>query len=109
MRSPSKKLRNGMDRMVGERDYLAGIRKDVKLGEIVSEGMNSKFGALLYKTFEELERANYAEIVEVDPEDIPKHRQIRAELSTIQYIKARLESYVTNSEALIQNLEELEE
>lgn len=108
MRAPSVKLKHHMSKMVGERDFLGGYRKDLKLGEIVKDGMASPFGALLYKTLEELERANYAELVSTSPFRIFKQLQIRAELSVAQYIKSRLEAYTTNSEALMQNLEEIE-
>jgi len=107
MRRPSRTLSTHLSKMVGEADYLAGVKKDMALGELVTQGMDSQFGALLYKTLEELERANYQEIVSVSPWNIRKHLQIRSELKTVQYIKSRLESYVVNAEALLKSLEEL--
>ena len=109
MRPPSRSLKKTMSKMVGERDYLSGVGKDLELGEVVKGGMDSQFGALLYKTLEEIERANYAELVGTSPYRVFRQVQIRAELRVAQYIKSRLESYVVNSDALIENLKEFED
>jgi len=109
MSPPSRILKKNMNRMVGESDYLHGVGKDIELGEIVKGGMDSQFGALLYKTLEEIERANYAELVNTSPYRVFRQVQIRAELRVAQYIKAKLESYVVNSDALIENLKELDD
>ena len=71
--------------------------------------MVSKFGVLLLRTLEELERACYASLTTVSPYRVFAQVQIRAELKTVQYIKARLESYIQNAEALLQNARELED
>jgi len=109
MRHPSTVIKKHFDVMLGEDRYYTGERKNIELGREIERGMNSPFGAALYKALEELERSNYALLMETPPWRIFRQIQIRAELKTAQYIKARLETYVVNAEALLANLQELEE
>ena len=108
MRLPSRKFKAAMHQAVGERDYLSGVQRDLDAAEAVRQGMSTKFGAAIFLAFEQIERACYSGLANTSPFNIPKQLQIRAELMVVQYTKAQLESYVTNADTLIANLNELQ-
>lgn len=108
MRLPSRKFRRAMHEALGEQDYLSGVQRDLELSEAVKQGMESKFGAAMFMAFEQIERACYAGMASTSPFRIFKQLQLRAELMVVQYVKAQLESYVVNADALIANLNEIQ-
>jgi len=107
MRAPSQTIKHHLRKAVGEGDLLGQLHKDLEKMESVRQGMDTPFGAALYTALEDLERASYADMGKINPINIFRHYQIRAELRTAQYIKAKLDSYVINHEVLLQNIEEL--
>jgi len=104
IRLPSRKLREATSMMVGEADYIAGVKRDLAVSKAVSDGMDGVFGAAVYNALEELERSCYASMANTSPYRVFKQVRIRAELTVAQYIKSRLNNYVTNAETLMQNM-----
>ena len=107
MRKPSVKFRRELKRAMGEQDFLAGIQRDTELADEVRLMLDSKGGAAMFSAFEEIERACYAGMAATSPLRVFKQIQLRAELMTVQYVKSQLNNYITNAEALIQNINEL--
>jgi hypothetical protein len=97
-----------MHEALGERDFLAGIQRDLDLAEEVKRGMETKFGAALFLAYEQIERACFAGMASTSPFNIKKQLQLRAELMVVQYTKAQLEAYVTNAETLLANMETIQ-
>lgn len=107
MRLPSRKFRLEMKRAAGESDFLAGIQHDIELADAIRDGMQTKFGAAIFNAYEQIERACYAEMANTSPFNVMKQLKIRAELTTVLYVKAQLEGYIVNADTLLQNLNEL--
>jgi len=109
MRPPSRTLKRFIARATGEMDFLSGIEKDLDLAKKVSEGMDTVFGAALFNALEDLERSAFAGMADTSPWRVLKQIQFRSELRTSRYIKAKLQQYVVNAEALMQNIKMLNE
>lgn len=103
----SRQMKNAMTRAVGDSDFFRGIQKNIELSQAVEQGMSTMFGAAVFQALEEIETAAYSKMASTSPWRIHTQIVARAEMSAAQYIKARISSRITNSEALIANLEEL--
>ena len=107
MRKPSIKFQRAMKQAVGERDFMAGIERDMELANDVRQMLESKGGAALFNAFEEIERGCYAELTNTSPFRVHKQVQIRAELMTVQFIKAKMSTYISNAKTLQTYIDEI--
>jgi len=107
MRKPSIKFRREMTKAAGEGDFLGGIQRDLELANEVRQMMESRGGAALFNSFEEIERACYSGMASTSPFRVLKQLQLRAELMTVQYIKAQMSNYITNARTLQTYIDEL--
>ena len=110
MRPPSRIYRKQVAALTGDSMFMAGVRKDIKKGQVVRDGMASDFGTILMLTIEAIERDLYFKVIEMAAWRVFEQIRCRAELSAIQFLKSRLLAYVDNSEALFEEVrkEELE-
>jgi len=109
MRPPSLVYKKNIATLVGDKAYLAGVRKDIAKGNAVKQGMEGVFGALLMTTIENLERELYMKSINTAAWRIMQQIRIRAELSAVQFLKTSLLSHVENAEALFKEMQRLEE
>lgn len=103
----SRQVKSAMTRAIGDSNFLMGIQKDIDLAQAIEQGMSTMFGAAIFQALEEIETAAYTKMANTSPWRIHVQMAARAEMRVAQYIKARISSRITNSEALIANLEEL--
>jgi len=108
MRPPSFIYRKQVASLTGDSMFTAGVKRDIVKGNAVRDGMATKFGALLMVTIEQIERELYMKVIEMPAWRIFEQTRARAELSAIQFLKARLLSYVENGEALYKEMEKEE-
>lgn len=109
MRPPSMTYRKHVASMAGDSLFVAGVKKDIRKGQNIRDGMNTPFGAALMETLEDLERDLWMQLGGVNPVRFFEHIRIRAELSAIQFIKAKLLSHVDNAELLYEEMKRMEE
>jgi len=109
MRPPSFIYKKQVAQLTGDSMFMAGVRKDIEKGNAVRDGLSGKFGALLMLTIEQIERELYVKVIEMPAWRIFEHTRARAELSTIQFLKGRLLSYVENRDSLYEQMRREEE
>lgn len=109
MKPPSQIYRKQISGLVGDSLFLAGVKRDIDKGNAVREGLQGKFGALLMITIEDIERELYLKVVAMPAWRIFEQTRIRAELSAIQFLKARLLAYVENGKALFEEMKREQE
>jgi len=105
MKPPSHIYRKQVASLTGDSMFLSGVKKDINKGNVVRDGMSSKFGALLMVTIEQIEREMYFKIIDTPAWRLFDQTRYRAELSAIQFLKARLLAYVKNGEALYKEMD----
>jgi len=105
MRPPSYIYKKKVAELVGDSMYMAGVKKDIKKGNAVKQGMEGEFGALLLLTIESIERECYRKMVDYPAWRIFEQIRARSELSAMQHLKGSLMAYVQNSEALYKQIE----
>jgi len=106
-RKPSKGFQDSFDRVFEQVDEDKGTAEMIALGRSIKEGLATPFGAALYQAIEDVERSAYAAMTSTSPWRIDKQQEYRAELRTVLYLKAKLDSYVTNADALASNIQNL--
>jgi len=105
MRPPSKIYRKNIATLTGDSMFMSGVRKDIAKGNTVRDGMKGKFGVILMITIEQIERDLYFKVIDMPAWRVFEHIRVRSELSAIQFLKARLISYVDNSKVLFEEME----
>jgi hypothetical protein len=105
MKPPRLIYRKQVASLVGDQLFLAGVKRDIDRGIAVKQGLEGKFGALLMVTIENIERELYLKVIDKPAWRIFDQIRWRAELSAIQYLKARLLAYVENGETLYQEMD----
>lgn len=103
-RPPSHIYRKQIAGLVGDQMFMSGMRRDIEKGNAVRAGMEGKFGVLLMQTIENIERELYFKVIDLPAWRIFEQIRVRAELSAIQFLKARLLAYVANSDALFEEM-----
>lgn len=104
---PSRALRKATKEMIGDADYLTGVKSNLQVAQNVKVGMDSHFGAALIAALDNLERAAYCKMANTSPWRWRLLAKTQTELKTAQYIKAILISYVTSIETLEEQIEDL--
>lgn len=105
MQLPSRNLRRFASKITGEKDFFAGVEKQLEISDEIKRVMEGKFGAVLYAAIEDMERTAFLGLANTSPLRIWKQLEYRKELRMAQYLKARIESHISNHEALSKNLE----
>jgi len=104
---PSRGFRKSFDRVFEQEDEDQGTADTIALGQSIKEGLQTPFGAALYQAIEDVERSAYAAILTTSAWRVDKQQEYRAELRAVLYLKARLDSYITNADALASNIQNL--
>jgi len=101
---PSRQLKKFAGQMAGEIDYDESQYKQVEIAQEIKRGTESVFGTALYMAIEDLERSAYLNMANTSPLRLFKQIELRKELGVVQYIKAKLDSYITNGNAIEENM-----
>lgn len=109
MKPPSRIYKKQIAGLTGDAYYRAGMTKDIERGNAVRDGLSGRFGVLLMNTIENIEREMYLRVVDLPAWRIFEQTRARAELSAIQFLKARLLAYVENRDALFEDMKREEE
>jgi len=105
MHKPSRAIKKLTARVVGEADYMSGVKKNLEVAKEMEAFFESKAGAVMYSAMEDLERSAFNGMASTSPWRIFKQMEYRKELGIVRYIKAKMDSCVANGEALEKNLE----
>lgn len=100
MHRPSSALKRLKNTIIGDKDYIGGLQKNIDVANSIKLGMGTPFGAALYMAIEDLERDAYSNMANTSPLRIFRHYEIRNELRIVHYLKSTLDAYVINGEAL---------
>ncbi len=104
MHRPSRQLKKFVKTFADESSFMDGQERQLEVANEIKKGVESVFGTALYMAIEELERAAYLNMAKTSPLRVFRQMEVRKELGIVQYIKARLDSYITNGEAIEENM-----
>jgi len=108
MRPPSLIYKKNVASLVGDRMFLAGVKRDIDKGNMVKQGMEGSFGAMLMTMIENIERELYLKSIEMPAWRLFEQIRVRAELSAVQHLKGSILAKVDNGDALFKEMERLE-